>query len=89
MIQPMPPAELAEAMEAIGLTVGKLGGFFGNTRVTGYRWLAVGPPPAVAKMLRYMIAANLTAGAVNQTLEANNGHENRARARPHSPRRSV
>lgn len=69
----MTPTELGRIMKAVGLTTPQLGPFFGYTRVSGYRWVAVGPPPVVAKFLRYMRAANLTAEAVNKTIGAEHG----------------
>lgn len=66
---PMTPQEFRFVLKKLNLSQRALVTFLGVTDVTVRRWKrldgAGGPPPAVAKLLRYMVALGLTPDAVD------------------------
>jgi hypothetical protein len=60
--------QYAKALETVGLSATKAGPFFGYAERQGFRWKTHGPPPAVAKMLQFMIALGFTAADVDKRL---------------------
>lgn len=60
----MTPAEYRDAIASLGMSQARAARFFKASPATGPRWAKHGPPPAVAMMLRLMIASRLTVGYV-------------------------
>lgn len=65
----MTPDEYRAAISALGLTQNAAGQFFGVHEVTGRRWATQGPPAAVAKFLRLMLALKFTPEYVDRVVE--------------------
>jgi hypothetical protein len=67
----MSPAEYRAAIAELGLSQVRAAEFFGVHDVTGRWWAAVdgdGPPAAVAKFLRLMLALRFTPEYVDQMI---------------------
>jgi transcriptional regulator with XRE-family HTH domain len=64
----MTPDKYRAAIKTLGLTQNQAGEFFGVNPVTGRRWASNGPPPAVAKLLRLMLALQFTPAYVDRVI---------------------
>lgn len=64
----MTPDEYRSAIAALSLTQNEAGRFFGVHEVTGRRWATQGPPSAVAKFLRLMLALKFTPEYVDRAI---------------------
>jgi hypothetical protein len=56
----MTPKQYRAAIERLGLSQEGAGVLFGVTKRTGQNWVANGPPPPVAILIRLMLAGKIT-----------------------------
>lgn len=71
----MGPDEYRAAIKMLGLSQNEAGRFFGVHVVTGRRWASEGPPAAVAKFLRLMLALQFTPEYVDRVTRASSRSE--------------
>ena len=65
----MNPTEYRAAIKTVGFkSQNEAGRFFGVSEVTGRRWAIHGPPSAVAKFLRLMLALRFSPAYVDEMI---------------------